>query len=142
MLVENPQFQKGSKKVKPTKIKIIPLQKILQWFGHKTNGSSGFERISWDIIWKSQGGIMVNGFPREVRGTSQGTPFTMIAHILFHIMSLFLSSQTSIQGFLSANGLSSKYHWKYTGQEAEHIVRVKSHYTSLWCKKNEESDQT
>ena len=59
-----------------------------------------------DIIWKSQGDIMVNGFLREVCGTSQGTPFTMIAHI----MSLFLSSQTSIQGFLSANGLSRDYH--------------------------------
>ena len=58
----------------------------------------------WDIVWKSRGGIMVNGVPWEVSrpkpegpqaamvfgcGTSRGTQFTIIPPRLFNIMSFF-----------------------------------------------------
>ena len=49
---------------------------------------------------------------------------------------ILLSSQTSKMGFLSANGLSREYHGQYTGHEALHIGRVKSHYTREGCRKN------
>ena len=58
----------------------------------------------WDNVWKSRGFIVVNGVPREVprpepegpqaprvfvRGTSWGTPFTMINPRHFHTFSSF-----------------------------------------------------
>ena len=81
-------------------------------------------RRYWDIIWKSQGGIMVNGVPMEVprlkpkvpqaprvfgRRTFIGTPFTMIAQRLFNIV-ILLATRTCKEVFLSANGLPRVYH--------------------------------
>ena len=60
--------------------------------------------VQWDNVWKSLGGIMLNGFPREVPRpkpegpqaprvsgsvNSRGTQFTMIPQRLFHISSFF-----------------------------------------------------
>ena len=75
-----------------------------QW-GIGTLGCWILDKRQWDNVWKSRGGIVVNGVPREVprpkpegpqaprvfgRGTSRGTAFTTIHPRLFHTFSFFL----------------------------------------------------
>ena len=103
--------------------------------------------VHWDNMWKSRGCIMVNRVPRKVsrpkpigaagqgfgRGTSLGTPFTMIHPRLFHIFSFFRQTRPVKTDFLhcrQTQHASREYHTQY------YIVgRVKSQVTAPACRK-------
>ena len=93
---------------------------------------------------------MVNGVPGEVprpkpmgpqapkvfgRGTSRGTPFTMIHSRLFHTFSFFRHPGLVKSDFFS-NGVPRDTTGKWRGHEALSIGRVKSRYAGPGCRKN------
>ena len=96
--------------------------------------------VAWDNVLKSQGGIVVNGVPREVsrpkpggpqapwvfgRGTSQGTTFTMIPPRLFHKFSLFCQPGPVEKDFLhcrKTKPVPREYHTPYYLVEVKTLV--------------------
>ena len=70
-------------------------------------------------VWKSLGGIMVNGVPQEVPRDSIRHDPKAFPHIF-----IILSSRTCKEGFLSANGLSREYHGQYIGHGFPILVEL------------------
>ena len=96
----------------------------------------------WDIIWKSRGGRVVNGVPREVprpkpegpqaprvlaAGLPRGTPFTTLHPRLFHIMSFFGHPGLVKRDFFHCRQIQPvprEYHTQYYLVEVQILVEI------------------
>ena len=102
----------------------------------------GHYGCSWDLIWKSRGGRVVNGVPREVprpkpagpqalrdlaAGLPRGTPFTTLHPRIFHIMSFFghpgLVKRDSVH-CRQTQPVPREYHTQYYVVEVQTLVEL------------------